>query len=328
MTVKEETIKKRKEDIWNFMKTGRPLTVGEVKAGKVPVDLAGKKVYHKLFEPMSGEVASKAMKRLREEGKVFERYRDDVGPKEYVPVTRLPQIIHVEAKKKARNLEDGLKTLFTKDGWVETKMREESGRYRPHHFSSYLGYCTLKRGERTDKRPSGWDIEVEDPWEKVEASKSTKKGDVELDMSIVNARFPDYDSEYDEFNLEGSFKRGKGEPERVSGADARHRYLRKIFRDWQEIAARTQTLSAFAKIISNKAQGDHERAKEIWYAAKRYPELPDKESAEVVEPMGKYLNNIKCSKKEKTQKKHEFLNYMLRRITQETEELRLSDQLF
>ncbi len=326
MKAKRETIEKAKRGIYNYLlKSNEGLTRDMIVRGARPLKIGGRDTYFRLsFGPIDSYVASVALQELREEGKIYVEKIGGEGKELFLAVSSLPRIMSLRVFDTAKKLKDGVVSRYTKDGeWVESKISSTVSRYPPHHFSAYLGYNTLKRDEKSETRPSGWEIEYE-PWERVDARKSTISGDVALDLSIINARFPKYDSEYDELNLKGKFRRKKGREARVFGLGSYRRYLDKIARDMQEIAARTQTLDAFSKVIVSVGEGKRKKAMDIWYCLKRYPEIPNKEYTEIVTLMGKYFEKV--AEKDKVhwqQKKHEFLTYMDRRINELLRESRL-----
>jgi len=137
---------------------------------------------------------------------------------------------------------------------AEAGSAEVSQSYERNSFSAFFGNCTLAR------KGSGFEVEEYRDWEFVRAkgARGTVK-DVELQVEVLNARFPNYNSENDQLKIRGSFKRPLGRAQRIPET-AQRRYVAKFFNCLQEVGERTQVLTMQANGLLYNFRGDKSEA--------------------------------------------------------------------
>ncbi len=133
---------------------------------------------------------------------------------------------------------------------AEAGSAEVSQSYEKNSFSAFLGNCTLAR------EGSGFEIEEYREWELVRAkgARGTVK-DVELEVEILNTRFPNYKFENDQLKIRGNFKRPVGRTLRIPET-AQRRYVAKVFKCLQEVGERTQVLTMQANGLLYNFRGE------------------------------------------------------------------------
>jgi len=278
MAVKKETIEKDKERIMDCLRQQEVLRLKELMSGEL-IFIGNEKT-----GKVNNYRISRAVKELREEGKIVARYLTDDLELSLVDGF-IPKLAN-KAKIEFTGFYETLKSKLTREEFVEEKSAEVYREFPPASVSAYLAAGTLNRSKATKRRPTGWNIyygKIKE-FEKVTAKKTFDKGNASLELIISN--FPTKDTA----TLRATFRRKPKEVMRVQVNQIN--YARKVFEDiLPNIYERTRTLDFFANYFVWKCAGD-------------------------LDEIVRRIETIRLITEEKdSNKKLEFIEYFMRRVS-------------
>lgn len=234
MVFKRETIEYAKKSVLELLlgfeeryKEGKGVKFGELR----------ELMFGKKYSSIQNNLLSKALYQLTNEGKVYGIWNTDVNDILYIPKERAPlkYKLYFRLKKFCRTIEP-----FYRKKREEYEVKFE-WIYPKDFFSAFLAMDTFERNE--------FDIINHRPWELVEAKKETKDGFASITFGALNARVPEYQSEFDKIWMIVEFRRKPGEEFRIPPYKIL-RYgdsvLANFLPVWHE---RTQMCVNFAEII-------------------------------------------------------------------------------
>ncbi len=257
------------------------------------------------------------LKRLREQGKIASmeiKLDSGYASNEYHAVDGFVERVGVKAKKVGRGLWDSLKYKITNEPWSEKYETPEVAERTAPQTAAYFAYCTFKRAEKKDSRPSGWTLRpAEWDWDKnyVLALKENIFGDAAVSLRLYNARKVEW---YDEWKMKGTFRRATQEELRIP----RNKHLRYLERSVEDIVPkayqRTQMGEMAADVALWHAHGDVIKAYGIVSEALNLGESGEVKA--LYNSLG--VERLNLNTKEDRMRLQQHLRYVSHRINEKT----------